>query len=377
MNPRSIVLILFAVLFAGGTVYMANSWLSSQRALMTKTEPERKAPEQYVLVAKVNLPTGTLLRADHLRWQAWPETGLAKTYVRRTGKSDGKAQVKAFAGAVVRKGITLGEPVTEARVVKPGERGFLAAVLHPDMRAISVSVSATTATAGFIFPGDRIDLILTHKVGKSRVSETVLTNVRVLAVDQRTNDQATRASLGKTATLEVTPKQVEMINVARVMGRLSLSLRALPRVDEKGVAQANTGTTTAVATNNASGATPTPRTDPENSLGVPANLIGAANKATGIDQAAVPRTGAAATVIEIESLHEQIVPGRGRSVTGAGEVSRALGSGPSVTILRGRSISRTRVRPEKARVQSPGADGSAQSNQSGSDEAGDGEEIAE
>jgi pilus assembly protein CpaB len=184
------------------------------------------------MVARKSLPAGTLLKPEHVEWRAWPKNGIAKVYLVK-----GKRTVNELVGAVVRRGISAGEPLTDGRIVKPGERGFMAAVLTPGMRAVSVKINAITGIAGFVFPGDRVDLILTHKLksgkGASRkihqVSETVLTGVRVLGVDQRTSDQKGKGKIRvpKTTTIEVTPKQVEMVAVARALGKLSLSLRSL------------------------------------------------------------------------------------------------------------------------------------------------------
>ncbi|QCI80430.1 Flp pilus assembly protein CpaB [Hankyongella ginsenosidimutans] len=120
-----------------------------------------------------------------------------------------------------------------AGLVGPGERGFLAAALQPGMRAITISISDTSGVAGFVFPGDRVDLVLTHQVdqgdrGQIRVSETVLQNVRVLAIDQDVNDREDQPKVGRTVTLEVTPKLVEKIAVMQLIGSVSLSLRSLP-----------------------------------------------------------------------------------------------------------------------------------------------------
>lgn len=230
LNTRSLVLVAAALLVAGITAFMARSLLNTEPQTQVAAVTQKvDGPE--VLVASKNLPTGTLLAKDHLRWQAWPDDTLAESYMRRD-----KRTMDEFFGAVVRQGMAQGEPLSAVRVVKPGERSFLAAVLSPGMRAISVPISATSGISGFVFPGDRVDLILTHEFAdgagvKRRVSETVLVNVRVLAVDQRMDDQTVTPSLAKTATLEVTPKQVEKVTVLRRLGQLSLSLRSL--VDEK------------------------------------------------------------------------------------------------------------------------------------------------
>lgn len=380
MNPRSIILILLAVLFAGGTAYVANNWLIAQRAALVRKDKPKKAVENHVLVAKADLPAGTLIRQNHLRWQEWPGSSLPKAYIRKPVKPDSKQDVE---GAVVRKGIAAGEPITLARVVKPGERGFMAAVLHPNMRAIAVRVSATTAAAGFIFPGDRVDVLLTHKIKRrQRVSETLFTNVRVLAIDQRTDDQSTKAKVAKTVSLEVSPKQVEMINVARTLGTLSLSLRALPRNEapvaafqETTTVMANnptdvmaalgthlafeTGWASHCADGQARLAAPGKTKAPENADG-PAPLIsrsaataGCEAMATAVPVAPAPTARQVAVQAPKRSaptsgMQDQIVPGRGRSHTGANEVSRLLGwKGPQVTIMRGGRSSTARVSASK------------------------------
>jgi pilus assembly protein CpaB len=184
-----------------------------------------------VLVAADDLPAGTLIIPEQLRWQAWPDDSLAEAYV-----LDGERPLEDFAGAVVRSSLAAGHPVTDAVVVRPGDRGFLAAVLRPGRRAVTVSVNATTGIAGFVFPGDRVDVILTHALGKRpggrrHASETVLSDLRVIAVDQKTDDQNGEVRVAKTATLEVSPKEAEMIAMLTDLGRLSLSLRSLARDD--------------------------------------------------------------------------------------------------------------------------------------------------
>jgi pilus assembly protein CpaB len=137
---------------------------------------------------------------------------------------------------VARQPFGPGEPITENKIVAPGSRGFLAAVLRPGMRAVSVPVTATSGISGFVFPGDQVDILITHPLAASggkgegvqhQASETVLHDVRVLAVDQKLDSKGGDAVVAHTATLEVTPKQSEVIAVASEMGKLSLSLRSL------------------------------------------------------------------------------------------------------------------------------------------------------
>jgi pilus assembly protein CpaB len=245
MNIRTVLLLVVALGMAGVTAYVARGWLDAQRAALLaamEQEPvvEKEAPVgTEVLVATRNLPTGHFVRPEDLAWQAWPEDTAIDSYVEKSEKDSAD-----FVGSVVRTPMVAGEPITEARVVRPGERGFLAAVLDPGLRAVSVRIDATSGVAGFVFPGDRVDVILTHKIkvfgihptkkdtAVTRVaSETVLNNVRVLAIDQSTHKEDGQPDLGKTATLEVTAKQSEMLNLTSAMGTLSLTLRSLTNLD--------------------------------------------------------------------------------------------------------------------------------------------------
>ena len=241
MNMRLVALLLVAVLAAGGAVVAANAWLAGQRAALEDARRQQvpvKADHTRIVVAKSALPAGTLIKKSQLRWQAWPDAGVSDTHL-----VEGRTELDDIVGTVVRAGIAAGEPITEARVVRAGERGFLAAVLRPGFRAITVPVNTTSGIAGFVFPGDRVDLVLSHALGKEgdngrvrKASETVLTDLRVLAIDQSTNDQVEKPSPAKNVTLEVTPKQVEMVTLLTDIGRLSLSLRSLQR-DEGTIAQ--------------------------------------------------------------------------------------------------------------------------------------------
>lgn len=238
MSVRTLLLILLAVATAVFTAFYARNWMQAQRAaiLASGAQPAavQAAPSKMVLVTNKALPAGSFLKAEHLKWQAWPEDGVIDSYAVK-----GKREEKDFIGAVVRSAIAAGEPVTDSRVVHPGDRGFLAAVLEPGKRAVSVPVNATTGIAGFIFPGDWVDVILTVRFrpvedgeakGETRYfSETLLTDVRVLGVDQAVENKKGEPIVAKTATLEVDPKQAEKIAIGLEMGSLSLSLHSLAR----------------------------------------------------------------------------------------------------------------------------------------------------
>ena len=231
MTLRTVLLVLLALTVSIGAAWFARNWIEAERAAIAGSIPPPPKPRETpkVLVAKADLPTGTFVKAEHLRWQSWPDDALADNYLVK-----GKRGLKSMVGAVARHRIAAGQPVTDTLLVKPGDRGFLAAVLTPGTRAISVAVNATTGIAGFVFPGDRVDMLLTQnfKSGdtKRRTSETVIRDLRVLAVDQRTDDQNGKVTVAKTTTVEVTQKQAEMIAVAAELGRLSLSLHSLAKV---------------------------------------------------------------------------------------------------------------------------------------------------
>ncbi|HYG87406.1 MAG TPA: Flp pilus assembly protein CpaB [Azospirillum sp.] len=229
MSARKIILLVLALIIAGATVQMTRMLIDRPAPAPAGAPAPEKPKTLRVLVASSDLPVGTLLQPSHLRWRAWPDDdGVAKTYM-----VEGKRTIEEFNGAVVRQGLRAGEPVTEGRMVKPGDRGFLAAVLTPGHRAVTVAVNGVSGIAGFIFPGDRVDLILTQTIKdpgldtNRRASETVLSDVRVLALDQRTNDQKGEVKPAQLATLEVTPKQAESVALVVEMGRLSLALRSL------------------------------------------------------------------------------------------------------------------------------------------------------
>jgi pilus assembly protein CpaB len=238
MTLRSVLLLLLAAAAAGFTALYARGWLEAQRTAQLEESVDLMPAGQafsatLVLVAKETLPAGAFVKAENLRWQAWPEEGVDEAYVVK-----GKRSPEDFAGAVVRGTIGSGQPITEDRVVHPGDRGFLAAVLEPGKRAVSVPVNATSGISGFVFPGDWVDVILTVRLrgkdeegeGTTRFfSETLLSDIRVLAIDQTVENVEGEATVAKTATLEVTPKQAEKIALALEMGSLSLSLHSLAR----------------------------------------------------------------------------------------------------------------------------------------------------
>ena len=230
MDRKKLLLLVGALIIAIGTAFMART-LFAGAAVPKADAAQLEAKGPKVLVAQRALPVGTIITADAVAYQAWPKDMVQDAYF-----LSGEADISKLLGTVVRFAMTAGEPVTQGSLVKPGDRGFLAAALGPGMRAVTVPVSAKTGVAGFVFPGDHIDLVLTQTIKAQegeplRASETIIRNLRVLATDQSTETEITEGKTVvkafKTVTLEVTPKIAEKIAVAQTIGTLSLSLRAI------------------------------------------------------------------------------------------------------------------------------------------------------
>lgn len=230
MDRKKLVLLLGALIIAIGTAMAARSMFAGASAPQAEAAPPvPQGPK--VLVAQRGLPVGTIITADAVSFQQWPEELVQDAYF-----IDGESDVAQLLGTVVRHPITAGEPVTQGSLVKPGDRGFLAAALGPGMRAVTVPVSDKTGVAGFVFPGDRVDLVLTQSVKGDddtlRAAETILSNLRVLATDQSTTQESnetgdTVVRTFRTVTLEVTPRIAEKVAVAQTIGTISLSLRSI------------------------------------------------------------------------------------------------------------------------------------------------------
>lgn len=233
MDVKKILLLVGALIIAGVTAVMAKNMFTGASAPQAQAGPVVPAGPE-VLVATRTLPVGTIVDAEAFRYQPWPQGLIQDAYYTR-GESGSDPQ--SLIGTVVRDEITAGQPLTQGSIVRPGERGFLAAALGPGMRAVTVAVSATSGVAGFVFPGDRVDLVLAQEVVGGgdgpplRASETIVRNIRVLAVDQRLNSRDENgnqvAQNTSTVTFEATPKIAEKIAVAQTIGQLSLSLRSL------------------------------------------------------------------------------------------------------------------------------------------------------
>ena len=232
MRVAAVIVIVLALGFAGFTYFLVGNYLDGQKPVEVA---DASVAAVEVVVADRDLPAGTVLESSQIRWQSWPDDSVDDVYVvQRNG--DGPNRLGDLIGSVVRRAIAAGEPVTTGKVFRREQAGFLSGMLRPGMRAVSVKVTAVSGAAGFILPGDRVDLVLTsewreksEQLGQvvRRFSETILYDVRVLAIDQTVDDIDDTAQVSETATLETSPKQAEMVAVASSMGKLSLSLRSL------------------------------------------------------------------------------------------------------------------------------------------------------
>src|SRR6476646_7191722 len=232
MDVKKLALLVGALLIAVITAVMAKNMFAGAGAQQAAAAPVPVGPR--VLVAKKALPVGTIIDADSFAFQPWPKELMQAAYY-VDGKPD--SDPKRLFGTVVRYQITAGQPVTRGSLVGPNDRGFLAAALGPGRRAVTVPVNVSTCVAGFVFPGDHVDIVLTQQVQGGgdgpalKVSETIIRNVRVLATDQRLTDKnddgKTEVKTFSNVTMEVTPRIAEKIAVAQSMGTLSLSLRSI------------------------------------------------------------------------------------------------------------------------------------------------------
>ena len=230
MNPARLAVLAIAVVAGGIAAYLASG------------SDDKPAPAQIaqlptvdVLVAKGDIGLGQAVKADDLQWQTWPAATASGTFIKRTDRPEATTQI---AGMIARAPFIAGEPIREPKLVKADGSGFMAAILPSGMRAISTEISAETGAGGFILPNDRVDVILTKREkaqssGTDVVnSEVILSNVRVLAIDQAPKEkEGQNAVVGKTVTLELKPEQTETLARARQGGTLSLALRSIADIN--------------------------------------------------------------------------------------------------------------------------------------------------
>lgn len=229
MNTKRLIVLGFAGIMAIAAALLARGMMGGGTPKVeAKIAPQIAMSE--VLVANAALQPGQALTADLVRWEKWPSSAVDSSFITHSSMASIDDAVK---GTVVRVPVISGQPITTNAIVHGNASGFMAAMLSPGMRAISIAISTDSGAGGFILPNDRVDLILTRKGdGNSVTSNTILTDVRVLAVDQTfKQEKDAKTVIGKTATLELSPAQAERVARAQQQGSIALSLRPLSDSD--------------------------------------------------------------------------------------------------------------------------------------------------
>jgi pilus assembly protein CpaB len=233
MNPARIVVLAIAIGAGGIAAYLASGFDSKP----PPAAPVVQLQTTDVLVARSEIGLGQALKAEDLQWQTWPAATASNSFIRRADRPDAPNQI---AGWIARAPFIAGEPIREQKLVKADGSGFMAAILPTGMRAVSTEISPETGAGGFILPNDRVDVLLTKReknpdrpnLQDAVVSEIVLSNVRVLAIDQAPKEKDGQTSVvGKTVTLELKPEQAETLARARQSGTLSLALRSIADIN--------------------------------------------------------------------------------------------------------------------------------------------------
>ncbi len=242
MSPMRIIILLLALAAAGGAAFLVLQLSKPQIQTQTVTRDqlviqEKEVSEVDVLTVTRDFAIGETIKAEDLLWSPWPKANVVEGYYVQT---TAPASIETLTGAVVKAALYKGEPLLPQKIVIKGDQGLLASMMDPEMRAVSVEISAESASGGFILPNDRVDLILTYDqsadaqrgIPERTVATTIIKNVRILAIDQNfaTNAEGETARLGSTATIEVSPKEAELVAMAMRRGEVSLALRPLDQM---------------------------------------------------------------------------------------------------------------------------------------------------
>jgi len=228
MNNARIVVLAIAIGAGGIAAYLARGSDDNP----APAQPVAQLQTVDILVAKSDIGLGHSVKPDDLQWQTWPAASTSNSFISRANKADA---IKEITGSIARSPFIAGEPIREQKLVKADGSGFMAAILPAGYRAVSTEISPETGAGGFILPNDRVDVLLTKRDksmdGKGAdiaVSEIILSNIRVLAIDQAPKEkEGASALVGRTVTLELKPDQTEMLARSRQSGTLSLALRSI------------------------------------------------------------------------------------------------------------------------------------------------------
>lgn len=235
MAASRLIILSVAVAAAGGAGYIAKNMAGApQEVSVAAPEPALALTE--VLVLSGDVPMGATVDGQ-IRWQAWPTDAVAENFITREGEADAMDKLK---GSIARIAMFKGEPLRRSKLIGDGQ-SFMSSILPSGKRAIATQIAADTSAGGFILPNDFVDVIMTRRSqttggGEGFITETILKNIRVLAIDQaiQEDEEGRKVKVGETATLELTPQQAEIITVAQQMAdRLTLALRAIADAQEK------------------------------------------------------------------------------------------------------------------------------------------------
>jgi pilus assembly protein CpaB len=236
------VTVLAVALIAGIIAAFLALKLTSAPPATQEANLEAKVDTVQILVTTRDLPMGSTISSDAVQWQDWPRTAASGNFILRSQAPDG---INKVAGALARSTFYAGEPISEAKLIRT-DRGFMSAILPSGERAVATKIAADTSAGGFILPNDRVDVIMTRQMPGTAdtpggtaapefQTETILHNIRVLAIDQTIEDKnGQKVVVGQTATLELTPRQAEILTVAQEMSqRLTLALRSIADANVK------------------------------------------------------------------------------------------------------------------------------------------------
>ena len=234
MAPSRVIILGVAVATAIGAGYVAKNMATPSQVVVDTAPREPAVRLTEVLVLDGDVAMGAPI-GDQISWQSWPSAGVADGFITRDAEP---AALEELKGAIARVAMYAGEPVRRSKLIGEGQ-SFMSSILPSGKRAVATQIAADTSAGGFILPNDYVDVIMTRRNNTSGaegyVTETILRNIRVLAIDQaiQEDEEGRRVRVGDTATLELTPQQAEIITVAQQMAdRLALALRAVVDTQE-------------------------------------------------------------------------------------------------------------------------------------------------
>ena len=232
MKPARVIILSVALLAAGAAAFLALQLTGRERVVEMQAETViKREPVVNVLVAAASLPVGSRLTEESMRWQGFPENGIVEGFITEQNRPQALTELK---DAIIRMPMFEGEPI-RAEKIADANSAIMSSLLPSGKRAVATEITVSTSAGGFILPNDRVDVIMVKKGDEGTYqTETILSNIRVLAIDQEVQEKdESKTVVGTTATLELTPEQSKVIAVAQQMAdRLTLALRSVADAQE-------------------------------------------------------------------------------------------------------------------------------------------------